>query len=298
MSNPAGFLLSYANHAVVQTDWALTLDPSVTGQTVTVGTLDSLRDPRLSTRCTIQNSRVDAGAVRIQLLFEMPEGGQTIEAKLIGLLNNTINATGATGITIEADVTGTELSVAFGALWNPPTADFPRHMWAFNTTLEQDGITSVRVWVEATFGSGGGTLTLTTGGLWIGPGWVPSDGIEAQWRMDVIDPGQMARSAGGQGFARQRQRYRQLSAKVVNMPVEWAYGVAGGTNIDVQQLLYRIGTTTPVVVFARTNDAAGAQDVHTQHRLGIYGHFTELGSIEHVRGDRYEWTGFRVAELL
>lgn len=306
MSNPAGFLLSYVNSAIVQTDWTLTVDTSfasgsLTAGTLLSGTLDVLRDPRNSTRCTLQGTRATAGSVRIQLQFSAPDVdvGPQIKAALVGLMNNTITAPGATSISVGAIVSGLEgTSTPSISLWTPPSADFPQHMWAFSPDPERTDITRVRIWVEATFGSGGGTLTLTTGGLWVGPALVPADGIDAAWRMEVVDSGTMARSAGGQGFARTRQRYRQLSGSIRNIGVEWAYGVSGGTNVDLQQLLYRVGTTTPVVVFARTRNAAGDLDVHTQHRLGIYGHFTDVGSIAHEGGNVFSWTGFRVAELL
>jgi hypothetical protein len=54
----------------------------------------------------------------------------------------------------------------------------------------------------------------------------------------------------------------------------------------------------PVALFPRTRDAAGDLSAHVIHRLGIYGHMADSGRIEHIGGDRFQWAGVRVDELM
>jgi hypothetical protein len=153
--------------------------------------------------------------------------------------------------------------------------------------------------VENGTATGGGTLTLTTGGLWAGPVWSSSDGIESTWSQAIVDRGTVGRSEGGQGYPRRRQRYRSFEGRAIHVPFEYAFGDEDdATVLDIQQLLYRIGTTEPIALFPRTQDAAGVVSSHVIHRLGIYGHMAETGRREHLGGDLYQWTGVRVDELM
>jgi len=179
-----------------------------------------------------------------------------------------------------------------------PSADFPSHLWKLLDEEIPDGY-DVTLTVSASFGSGGGTLTFTAGGLWIGPVWSTPDGIEATWSQSVVDRGTVGRSEGGQGYPRRRQRYRSFEGRAIHVPFAYAFGDADdATVLDIQQLLYRIGTTEPVALFPRTQDATGALSTHVIHRLGVYGHMAEPGRIEHLGGDLYQWTGVRVDELM
>lgn len=299
MSTPTGFKLSWRNHVVIEPDWLLELYNG----TVQAGqTLETLRDPRLSTRVTITDTRETAGDAIITLAFYADVGvGADITAGVIGLLNYAVSAPGATSVTMDAAIYHSEgvTTIEDVNVFERPSEDFPSHLWAFLPDGDRTDIDGIRIIVTATFGTGGGTLSLTAGSLWVGPTWSPPDGIEYSWSTSVVDPGQMGRSVGGQGYPRRRQRYRTLEGRAVHVPFAWAFGdPEDATVLDIQQLMYRVGTTDPVVVFARTKDATGALSADVQHRLGIYGHFAEVGRIEHLGGNLYQWGQFRVDELM
>lgn len=263
--------------------------------TLGVGALTALQDMRLSRRVSASATTGSAGTISVAFDFNTTA---PVAVQLMGLLNYAISAPDATLIEIVMTHDGGG-PVATTPIWSAPSADFPSHLWGL---LEEEvSATLVRISVIATFGSGGGTLTVTAGGLWAGPVWsIPTGGgVEATWSQAVVSPGRMGRSEGGQGYPRRRQRYRAWEGRITGLPFRYAFGDPDdATLLDVQQLIYRIGTTEPVVLFPRTVDASGAQSVHVMHRLGMYGHMPEAGRIEHIGEDRYQWTGCRMEELM
>ena len=294
MSN---FALGWRNHVFYETGATLeTFGPGI----VTAGALSALQDMRLSKRVTLTDTTAVEGAATVGLHWSV-DSADALSMQLIGLLNYTLVATGSTGvlwsITI-AKAGGGALSDEPIVIFERPSADFPSHAWLLLAEEIPDGY-DVILTISASFGAGGGTLSFTAGALWLGPIWSLPDGIEATWSQAVSDPSTMGRSVGNQGYPRRRQRYRSFEGRAIHVPFAWAFGdETDATVLDIQQLLYRVGTTEPIALFPRTQNAAGDVSVHVMHRLGIYGHMAETGRIEHLRADNYQWTGVRVDELM
>lgn len=294
MSN---FTLGWRNHVLYETGATVAAG---TG-TVTAGALADIQDMRLSKRVTLSNTGLAYGSANIVLHWHVPTA-DAAEIQLIGLLNYAITAPVGATVLVQISVLG----VAGGGdvvdqavtQWDRPSEDFPLHLWAILDNPIVDGYW-VTVWVTAALDAAGGDLTLTTGGLWAGPVWAPPNGIEATWSQAIVDAGNMGRSVGNQGYPRRRQRYRSFEGRAIHVPFANAFGDENDASVlDIQQLLYRVGTTEPIALFPRTQDANGDVSSHVIHRLGIYGHMSETGRIEHLGGDLYQWTGARVDELM
>lgn len=295
---PTGFALGWRNHLFADPRLQLYV-PEGFG-TVTVGSIDALRDMRLSRRCTVSVSRETAGAASMIIAWDHGILDDVYPVQLVGLMNYSLAKVNVESLTWRAAVYRATSAVVNAPItvWDRPSTDFPAHLWHLLDEEVSDAV-QVYIVIEPTFGTGGGSLSLTAGGLWSSPIWCPPDGLDASWRMSPIDPGVMGRSAGNQGYPRRRQRYRAWEGRAVDVPIEWAYGDPNDASIiDIQQLLYRVGTTEPCVLFPRSRNAAGERSVHLMHRLGVYGHFQELGGIDHTGGDNYAWTGARFAELM
>lgn len=129
------------------------------------------------------------------------------------------------------------------------------------------------------------------GGLWAGPTWSPPDTIGRQWRTKMIDSSAVATSDGGQASSAGRPLLRELTVDWSALPREWAYG-GGAPAMDLQRLTASVGLTKHVIVLPRTRTALGLTDWHGIARLGLYGRFTDLGSLSHAAGDLYasSWT--------
>jgi hypothetical protein len=285
------FALGWRNHLLYETGASIGMDAG----TVSAGPLENLLDMRLSKRATMTATSDSGGNAIIEATWAMASG--TVSVDLVGLLNYAVSAPDAASVAVSLTAYGPSDSYQENAIWTRPSADFPLHAWVFCPDRIQ--ASEIRLQVTALFGGAGETLTLTAGGLWAGPVWSPPDGIEATWAQSIVDRGTVGRSEGGQGYPRRRQRYRSFEGRAINVPFDWAFGdAADSTVLDIQQLLYRIGTTEPVALFPRTQDATGALSTHVIHRLGIYGHMVDPGRIEHLGGDLYQWAGVRVDELM
>lgn len=289
MSN--SFQLGWRNYVLYRSDAVL----AAASGTVTVGSLSALQDMRLSKRVTVTAVSDGSGMATVRLTWTLPSGSAPVD--LLGLLNYSVSAPDAAYAIVSLTATGSSGSFTVNADWARPSADFPLHAWALAT--ERVYATSVTVEVVAAFGGPGEELTLTGGGLWAGPVWSPDEGLDAAWSQEIVDPGTVSRSVGGQGYPRARQRYRRWRGKVTHVGIKEAYGdPANASYLDIQQLLYRIGKTQPIALFPRTKDAEGEVSTHLIHRLGIYGHLAETGRIDHLGGDFYQWTDAQVDELL
>lgn len=287
MSN---FAMGWRNHVFTAADATL----SLTAGAVTVGELSALQDMRLAKRVSCAATSDGSGNATIEIEWEKTSG--TAKVELMGLLNYAVSAPGAAYVTISLAAVGPGGSYTSNNVWSRPAVEFPLHMWALCDAAVQ--AETVTLTITAAFGGAGEVLTLTAGGLWAGPVWCPPDGIEATWSQTVDDPGTVGRSVGGQGYPRRRPRLRSFEGRAIHVPLAWAFGDPDdATILDIQQLLYRVGKTDPIVLFPRTQDAAGERSTHLMHRLGIYGHMRETGRIEHLGGDLYQWTGVAVDEL-
>lgn len=293
----ANFLLGWRNHVLFRDD--ATLDAPF--EEITAGTIDALRTMQLSDRVTMTETIETEGAATLQIHWAV-SSDEPVAVQLIGLLNYTLSAPGATDVSWSITIAkagGGALSDEPIAVYNRPSEDFPSHVWAI-LDEEIDDAYDVIMSVSASFGSGGGTLTLSIGGLWLSELWTLPKGIAAGWSQVLEDSGVLRRSKGNQGYARRGNRYRRFRGRAIDVPFEYAYGSDDDPDlIDIQQLLYRVGTTEPVVLFPRTRrELTNPRSVHVMHRLGLYCHFERLGEIAHVKADLYQWTGVEVAELM
>lgn len=292
----ANFLLAWRNHVLFRDD--ATLD--CTFGTVAAGAMSALQTMQLSDRVTLTDTAVGEGAATVQVHWSV-SSSEAVAIQLIGLLNYTLSAPGATAVAWTITIAragGGGLEAEPITVYSRPSEDFPAHVWAI-LEEELDDAYDVIFSVSASFGEGGGTLTLSLGGLWLSELWALPAGLEAGWAQVLEDNGTLKRSKGNQGYARRGSRYRRFRGRATRVPFEYAYGSETDPDvIDIQQLLYRVGTTEPIVLFPRTRNFAGARSVHVMHRLGVYGHFERLGEIVEEGGDHYAWSGVEVAELM
>lgn len=182
-------------------------------------------------------------------------------------------------------------------LWTPPAPVFMRD-WMI---ILPEPVTADSLALDIPQSIDGPSTLVYAGHLWAGPLWIPSDGVQSDWRHSVIDPGEMVISRGGQGYARLRQRRREVEVTLTDMDFENAFGNAEGTVLDLQQLGYYVGNTEPVIVLPRIRDQTGEPpwpiDPQMIHRLGVYGRLRDPLSIRHLGGDRYSST-LQVEELM
>lgn len=289
------FKLGWRNYLYTDPNDNLTLQSG----SVSVGSLADLRDMRLSKRCTMSADSIEGGIATVTLYWERA-GGVTdlVNVGVLGLLNYSVSAPGAV-ITWRITLFTSAGTLVYDSIpvFDRPSDDFPQHLWyPLDSNVEVYG---ARILIDAEWLEGGGTLTVTGGAMWAGPVWSPDEGLDATWTQEVVDPGTVGRSVGGQGYPRARQRYRRWRGKVTHVGIKEAYGdPTTASYLDIQQLLYRIGKTQPIALFPRTKDTAGEVSTHLIHRLGIYGHLAETGRIDHIGGDFYQWTDAQVDELL
>ena len=145
----------------------------------------------------------------------------------------------------------------------------------------------------------GNQMQIFVGGVWAGPALVTDLGLEAGWTINMTDVGDMALSNGGQGFPTIRARSRALSASFA--PVEFAVAFGDPTTLavmDMQRMQSLVGVSRPCIFIVRCKDAAGNLSNHVLSRLGIYGHFKQLGQIVDQGGDQFKWSQFDFEELL
>lgn len=291
------FALGWRNHVFYESDATIDLDVG----SVTAGALSALRDMRLSKRVTMSDTAAAFGNASIVLHWHVAES-RAAAIQLVGLLNYTLSAPGAESIIVQLSVLGVagtgDVIEQTLTRWERPSPDFPLHLWHILDEPIADGYW-VTVFITATMGAEGGTLAVTAGGLWAGPLFTLPRGLEASWWQKPDDRGRMGLSEGNQGYPRRRKRRRVFGGRAVHIPFEYAYGDEDDESImDVQQLLFRVGTTEPIVLFPRTRNRVGARSVHVMHRLGMYSHLSDTGRIEEMGGDEYQWTQIEASELM
>jgi hypothetical protein len=264
------------------------------GYTIYGGSLADLADQQLSTALVVQGEAEGLTLPRLWLLYTPPA---PIDVDVIGVLKNATVTGSYAGVMIKIELL-IGAAVVFG--WekgsNPfPISGFVHHDWfVLPTTVA--GVTSVRVTLRHTSGVND---TYTIGALWIGPLYKHPVGIDADWSMQVSDPGQMGLSKGAQGYPQLRQKTRIFSGLFGPVDLVSTYGDPATPNaVDIQALQYRLGTTAFCVLFPRVEDSAGAVSEHLIHRLGIYGAFRDIGSIRHLSDDNYSWGPVTFQELL
>lgn len=182
-----------------------------------------------------------------------------------------------TGIDLASPSTDYMANPGSGFIWN-------HHLFA-STPLENCHTVLIRVQGKLISGV---RKRFTLGRIWAGPVYRPPNGICKEWESTLIDPGEVGKSRGGQGYPRYRQKYRRVRMDLSHITFEQCFGGPSYTDMDLQQLGFRLGTTEPCLVFPRTTDATGAADTQAIHRIGIYGHLTELPNIRHRAGNYFD----------
>lgn len=159
-------------------------------------------------------------------------------------------------------------------------------------------VSTVRIRIRLT-GTDGQPYTASIGRIWCGNAFSTQFGLEAGWEMSVIDNGDMGLSVGGQGYPDIRMRARRASASWAPIGFDVAFGNAATPDEpDMQSIMSHVGTTGVCVFALRTQNAAGDSDAHITRRLGLYGHFEQLGSLRDLGGDQFAWGPFTFRELL
>ncbi|HRQ65877.1 MAG TPA: hypothetical protein PKZ76_13620 [Xanthomonadaceae bacterium] len=177
----------------------------------------------------------------------------------------------------------TEYHIVFDAFQTPiyryPHAGFAQHLHFFLDAPFQ----ARRLLTSMSFSG-----PMSIGRVWAGPLWRPPVGTRTEWQPPVVDPGEMRRSRGNQGYPRRRQRHRRLVGEINRVPKPWAIGEPESSVMDIQQMGFRLGKTEPCVLFPYTQLGDDSLDVHSIHRLGCYGHFNQPLRPRHVGADRYK----------
>ena len=123
--------------------------------------------------------------------------------------------------------------------------------------------------------------------------------IAQGWSMSIIDPGSMGRSISHQGYPRPAQHRRDLSATFAPLSFAEAFGDGTPGSVDLQSIIMGMGTTGIGAFFPQTADpATGVPDKIRRHRMGTYGHFTQIPVIHELPGDLWEFGPFTWSELL
>jgi hypothetical protein len=248
--------------------------------------LDALFTPSLADQAVSSSdgpAEVD-GTLRLAAV-----NGPAVHVGMIALLGLDYEPPVLNTAQIEAyrDVLGLVGGGSIAAALTHSVDEFPRHaIVVFDQPVECHAI---RFYWEFT----GGRVRI--GGLWAGPTWSPPDTIGRQWRTRLIDPSAVATSDGGHASSARRPLLRELTLDWSALPRYWAYG-GGAPSMDLQRLTAAVGLTKPLIVLPRTRTALGLTDWQGIARLGLYGRFTDLGSLSHAAGDLYSasWT-FREA---
>jgi hypothetical protein len=255
-----------------------------TGQAPLAGGFVSLKSPQLAD-CAVWSSGLGS-TIAIICTFEKPELISAICA---------LDVRAKTALSVDTQYYAMDDSLlvfgpGFVGFQEYPNEGFLRH----HHTIVPSPVMAKGIRVDSAMLS---STSLSIGRLWAGPTWEPSGSIDFDWFSDVEDRGEMGESRGGQGFPRPRQKRRILGMNLGAVPYEDAYGNEADTVMDLQQLGFEIGTTSPIIALPRTRKENGDIDTHAIHRLGTYGHLTNTLKIQHAKGNFFK-TSMNVRELL
>lgn len=134
------------------------------------------------------------------------------------------------------------------------------------------------------------------GRVWIGPAVVFERGTDADWAIDIVDPGALDVSAGGQWFGSPRPKVRKLSFNVTGIKTDQAVGTIDAVEDDptypcVLLAAQAVGTTGEVIVIPRASIDRWVT------RTGIYGHFHGNGlNLRHLAGPNFSTSGSVIEE--
>lgn len=289
------FALCFDNYPFVYPDDTV----AVVAGTVTGGSIDNLRKTQLSDGVTIESAELeDPGTATVTIKWTA-EGAPDITRLVqhIAALQYVLTATDATSVALNAVVYG---PASYEETFPIELITSPRGWFPPHAHLQLDAAVEayeVRLVFTAVFGAGGGQLIVQLGAMWVSEVWCPVSGIDKVWRTIDVPNGTMSVSPGGQGYPRRRPMYRRSISKSLHVNEINALGDPDDPLLlDIQAMRRTVGNTEMVIVFPRTLKA-GVRSPHLMFRLGVYGHFEQLGDLEHIAGDKYTWHESIVREL-
>jgi hypothetical protein len=304
MGVDVSFVLAYNNLLFTEPAAATTLALTATGTpTSVVGNVQNLRTPQLSNRVSWGGTGTGDRRCSVKDVPDTP-AGRTVQ--LIALLGWKVEAEGLGDLRFLVEVQGSNTSYFDEPVLLPTLpAGMPQH-WFLLLPEPVEDVSYLEVFIDGTSVDGPSaatSLTVSAGALWAGPVFT-ADSVEdsplldANWDLELLDPSDNVTSIGGQGYSGPRPKRRRLFGSCPPLRYALTFGGGGQDGMDLQGIHYAVGTTEPVVVLPRTTDSTGEQSVDVMARLGIYGRFGDLSRIRHRGGDWYEWSGWRVDELL
>lgn len=304
MGVDVSFVLAYDNLLFLETEADTTLALTASGTpTTVVGSVQNLRTHQLSS--TVRWGCTGTGDRRCTVK-DIPDVATGRTVQLVALLGWEIESEGLETATFMVEVQGSNATYLNEPVLSPDwVPGMPRHYFLLLPEPVED-VSYIEVFVDGVSTGGPSaetSLTVTAGALWTSPVFAAetvedSPLLDEDWSLELLDPSDVVTSIGGQGYSGRRPKRRRLFGSCPPLPYGMTYGRGGLGGMDLQAILYRVGITEPVIVLPRTTDPSGAQSVDVMARLGIYGRFAELSRIRHRGGDWYEWSGWRVDELL
>lgn len=135
----------------------------------------------------------------------------------------------------------------------------------------------------------------SVGRLWISQAVVLSRGVDSQWTLDLVDPGSVEASAGGQWYESRRPLARRLSFSLTGAETDTTFGFDESEEIDpqvesLQIAAFALGSTGEAIVLPRTATSPWL------NRLGVYGHLERPLQIRHLAGPKYAINGAIIEE--
>lgn len=303
-------ILSYRNWVL---DPGVVVSASISGSGSEAGASNLLK-PQLSKAAVWTGNPPDGGAVvecRAQFTLT-PDNAAGRTVRVVGILAAHLRQyDGLFNEDAERAVTNAEWRIVgknwggaevFTTGWKSllwfPDAGVETNVWHIFDE-DQESVYTIDAYMRIDLNTFPNPVKVSMGSVWAGPGFGTEDGLIEGWSTQIVDPGVMAKSKGRQGYQSRLRRTRRLSASWAPVSFDVAYGnPATPTVADMQSVMGEIGSAGYCVMFARTRDSAGASSDHIQRRLGIYGHFTEIGTLVDKGGNMFGWEQFAVEELL
>lgn len=132
---------------------------------------------------------------------------------------------------------------------------------------------------------GNAPATLEVGGVWASRAWQTA--MQPTYRLQTVDMTETDRSRGGQVYGQVRNKYRRYELRVNQLD----YPKTFSDELNAQRMLIEAGTGKPIILLPKTDTSEHI------HRLGLYGHISGGGEIQHREQDNYEMS-LTVSEAL
>lgn len=122
--------------------------------------------------------------------------------------------------------------------------------------------------------------------------------LDEGWTERPVDLGEIGYSSDGQGFPRLRGKPREFSGSFSPAPFENSIVSTANPQIPTfQSIMAEIGTTSPVILFPRTRDAGNSPNTVIQNVMARYGHFSDIGQLADLGGNRFAWRNWTLRQL-